>query len=190
MIDHFLLLTCTTILQTFTAGIPLCWTCLQSVNFSSLHTSLCVGQVPALEHNNQVKRESLDLLKYIDGNFDGPAMLPDVRQIHSILIVGAMFVNGEHYLSVVLKFVFLKRQDSAKKQFAEELLAYSDEFNSTAFFSCLRAKGHVSDEAGKTIRTILPVKCLFKIFYIERRRLCSYLFIMRYICFIISCRSG
>ena len=73
-----------------------------------------------------------------------------------------MSVNGELYLSVVLKFVFLNRQDSAKKQFAEELLAYSDEFNSTAFYSCLRSKGDVSDKAGKTIRTVLPVKCLLR----------------------------
>ncbi|XP_048552103.1 protein IN2-1 homolog B-like [Triticum urartu] len=72
------------------------------------------NKVPALEHNKQVIGESLDLLKYIDNNFDGPALLP---------------------------------HDSAKKQFAEELLAYSDSFNASAFFSCLRSKGDVTDEA-------------------------------------------
>ncbi|XP_044428607.1 protein IN2-1 homolog B-like [Triticum aestivum] len=76
------------------------------------------NKVPALEHNKQVIGESLDLLKYIDNNFDGPALLP---------------------------------HDSAKKQFAEELLAYSDSFNASAFFSCLRSKGDVTDEAGKQI---------------------------------------
>ncbi|KAK1651051.1 hypothetical protein QYE76_068856 [Lolium multiflorum] len=75
------------------------------------------NKVPALEHNNQVKGESLDLAKYIDSNFAGPSLLPD---------------------------------DSAKKQFAEELLAFSDAFNS-AFFSCLRSKGHVSDEAAAAV---------------------------------------
>jgi hypothetical protein len=37
--------------------------------------------VPSLEHNNQVKGESLDLVKYIDSNFEGPSLLPDVRHI-------------------------------------------------------------------------------------------------------------
>uniref|UniRef100_A0ACD5YM88 Uncharacterized protein n=1 Tax=Avena sativa TaxID=4498 RepID=A0ACD5YM88_AVESA len=78
------------------------------------------NKVPALEHNNQVKGESLDLVKYIDSNFEGPTLLPD---------------------------------DSAKQQFAEELLAFSDGFNS-AFFSCLRSKGDVSDEAAAAVDKI------------------------------------
>ncbi|KAG8096464.1 hypothetical protein GUJ93_ZPchr0013g37947 [Zizania palustris] len=35
------------------------------------------NKVPSLEHNNQVKGESLDLVRYIDRNFEGPALLPD-----------------------------------------------------------------------------------------------------------------
>ncbi|WCJ19431.1 Glutathione S-transferase family protein [Euphorbia peplus] len=35
------------------------------------------NKVPALEHNNEVKGESLDLIKYIDCNFDGPSLFPD-----------------------------------------------------------------------------------------------------------------
>lgn len=35
-------------------------------------------QVPSLEHNNEVKVESLDLIKYIDSNFEGPSLMPDV----------------------------------------------------------------------------------------------------------------
>ncbi|KAJ0465681.1 putative glutathione transferase [Helianthus annuus] len=34
--------------------------------------------VLALEHNNEVKGESLDLIKYIDTNFEGPSFYPDV----------------------------------------------------------------------------------------------------------------
>jgi glutathione S-transferase len=34
--------------------------------------------VPSLEHDNEVRGESLDLIKYIDSNFDGPALLPEV----------------------------------------------------------------------------------------------------------------
>ncbi|MQM02531.1 hypothetical protein Taro_035293 [Colocasia esculenta] len=35
------------------------------------------SQVPSLEHNNEVKGESLDLLKYIDTHFEGPVLLPN-----------------------------------------------------------------------------------------------------------------
>ncbi|XP_020268375.1 protein IN2-1 homolog B-like isoform X1 [Asparagus officinalis] len=34
------------------------------------------NKVPALEHNNEVKGESLDLIQYIDENFEGPKLLP------------------------------------------------------------------------------------------------------------------
>ncbi|KAL5216983.1 hypothetical protein ABZP36_017667 [Zizania latifolia] len=71
------------------------------------------NKVPSLEHNNQVKGESLDLVKYIDSNFEGTALLPD---------------------------------DSEKKQFAEELLAYTDAFNK-ALYSSIVSKEEVSDEA-------------------------------------------
>ncbi|XP_010427244.1 PREDICTED: glutathione S-transferase L2, chloroplastic [Camelina sativa] len=35
------------------------------------------NKVPALEHNNKVMGESLDLIKYIDTNFEGPSLTPD-----------------------------------------------------------------------------------------------------------------
>ncbi|KAJ4719767.1 Glutathione S-transferase [Melia azedarach] len=35
------------------------------------------NKVPALEHNNEVRGESLDLIKYIDSNFEGPSLSPD-----------------------------------------------------------------------------------------------------------------
>jgi glutathione S-transferase len=35
------------------------------------------NKVPSLEHNNEVKGESLDLIKYINTHFEGPALLPD-----------------------------------------------------------------------------------------------------------------
>jgi glutaredoxin 2 len=41
-------------------------------------------QVPSLEHN-QVKGESLDLIKYIDSNFEGP-LLPQVKKRLRVLI--------------------------------------------------------------------------------------------------------
>ncbi|KAL7170012.1 hypothetical protein ACSBR2_034962 [Camellia fascicularis] len=35
------------------------------------------NKVPSLEHNNKVIGESLDLLKYIENHFEGPALLPN-----------------------------------------------------------------------------------------------------------------
>ncbi|XP_057252401.1 protein IN2-1 homolog B isoform X2 [Beta vulgaris subsp. vulgaris] len=35
------------------------------------------NKVPALEHNNNIIVESLDLIKYIDANFEGPSLFPD-----------------------------------------------------------------------------------------------------------------
>ncbi|KAL2345014.1 hypothetical protein Fmac_006299 [Flemingia macrophylla] len=34
------------------------------------------NKVPALEHNGKVVGESLDLIKYVDENFDGPSVIP------------------------------------------------------------------------------------------------------------------
>ncbi|XP_058007633.1 protein IN2-1 homolog B isoform X2 [Hevea brasiliensis] len=40
-------------------------------------TSVHACKVPSMEHDNEVKGESLDLVKYIDSNFDGPSLFPD-----------------------------------------------------------------------------------------------------------------
>ncbi|CAN1304515.1 Glutathione S-transferase L3 [Linum perenne] len=58
------------------------------------------NKVPALEHDGKIIGESLDLVKYLDSNFEGPSLLPD---------------------------------DPAKKQFAEEMFAYTDTFNGKVF---------------------------------------------------------
>lgn len=58
------------------------------------------NKVPALEHNNKIIGESLDLIKYVDSNFEGPSLYPD---------------------------------DESKRQFGDELIAYTDKFNSTAY---------------------------------------------------------
>ncbi|KAL9227106.1 hypothetical protein vseg_002840 [Gypsophila vaccaria] len=36
-----------------------------------------LNKVPSLEHNNEVRGESLDLMKFIESNFEGPSLLPD-----------------------------------------------------------------------------------------------------------------
>ncbi|KAI8523933.1 hypothetical protein RHMOL_Rhmol13G0109900 [Rhododendron molle] len=60
------------------------------------------NKVPSLEHDNEVRGESLDLIKYIDSSFEGPALYPN---------------------------------DPAKREFAEELLSYTDTFNRALLFS-------------------------------------------------------
>ena len=77
-------------------------------------------QVPSLEHNNVVKGESLDLVKFIDSNFEGPSLFPSVR-------------FGDLYLTLSpsheRELILLRMQDPDKRQFAEELLSYTDSFN-------------------------------------------------------------
>ena len=73
-----------------------------------------VNKVPALEHNGKIIGESIDLVKYLDENFEGPSLKPD---------------------------------DPAKKQFAEELLGYTDTFNMIVFKSF---KGDNTKEAAPT----------------------------------------
>ncbi|XP_058774709.1 glutathione S-transferase L3-like [Vicia villosa] len=69
------------------------------------------NKVPSLEHNNEVRGESLDLIKYIDTRFEGPSLFPN---------------------------------DSPDKEFAEEILSYTDTFYKTVVSSF---KGDVT-EAG------------------------------------------
>lgn len=47
-----------------------------------------VQQVPSLEYKNEVKGESLDLIKYIDETFEGPALLPDVSDFLMLSLGG------------------------------------------------------------------------------------------------------
>ncbi|KQK22239.1 protein IN2-1 homolog A [Brachypodium distachyon] len=70
------------------------------------------GTVPSLEHDGKVTGESLDLIKYIDSNFEGPALLP---------------------------------QDPAKRQFADELIAYAGAFTK-ALYSPLTSQVDMSDD--------------------------------------------
>lgn len=71
------------------------------------------NKVPALEHDNKIIGESLDLVRYLDAHFEGPALLPD---------------------------------DPAKREFAEELLTYTDTFNKTVFSSF--KGGDIAKEVG------------------------------------------
>ncbi|KAL0002951.1 hypothetical protein SO802_016732 [Lithocarpus litseifolius] len=78
-------------------------------------------KVPTLEHNNEFKGESLDLIKYIDSHFEGPSLFP---------------------------------HDPEKKEFAEELLSYTDTFNK-AVFSSFERDGNEAGAAFDYIETAL-----------------------------------
>ena len=100
--------------------------------------------MPSLEHNNQVKGESLDLVKYIDSNFEGPSLLPDVRHVLDCDPCNASSTSAGSLMSE------FSSQDPAKKQFAEELLAFTDAFN-RALYSSIVSKEDVSEETGNRI---------------------------------------
>ncbi|KAE8651023.1 glutathione S-transferase L3-like [Cucumis sativus] len=60
------------------------------------------NKVPALEHNGKVIGESLDLIKYIDSNFEGPSLFPDdaaKRQFGEKLIAYTDTFTGAVYPS-------------------------------------------------------------------------------------------
>lgn len=80
------------------------------------------NKVPSLEHNNEVKGESLDLIRYIDSHFEGPSLFPD---------------------------------DPAKREFAEELLSYTDSFNKSVFTSFKEDRTEAAGAAFDYIETAL-----------------------------------
>ncbi|KAJ0101064.1 hypothetical protein Patl1_06207 [Pistacia atlantica] len=58
---------------------PLCAACLDCPELPAWYKEKVypANKVPSLEHNNEVRGESLDLMKYIDKHFEGPSLLPD-----------------------------------------------------------------------------------------------------------------
>ncbi|KAK3144627.1 hypothetical protein QOZ80_4AG0315600 [Eleusine coracana subsp. coracana] len=62
-----------------------------------------LGKVPVLEHNGNIIAESLDLLKYLDANFEGPKLLPEDPEkqayadeliVSSDSVIAALFKAG------------------------------------------------------------------------------------------------
>ncbi|KAI5068529.1 hypothetical protein GOP47_0016874 [Adiantum capillus-veneris] len=70
------------------------------------------GKVPALEHNNTVRFESLDLLIYLDENFTGPKLFPlgsSKREVTSELLKYIEVMNNN-------LFIALKNRSLSKSQ--------------------------------------------------------------------------
>ena len=86
----------------------------------------------------------MDLVKYIDSNFEGPSLLPDVRHT---LDCDPCNACSSFAGSLMSEF---SSQDPAKKQFAEELLAFTDAFN-RALYSSIVSKEDVSEETGNRL---------------------------------------
>ncbi|KAK6786239.1 hypothetical protein RDI58_014764 [Solanum bulbocastanum] len=78
------------------------------------------NKVPSLEHYNKVIRESLDLVKYVDSNFEGSSLLLNVRCKSSLL---------SYLFRKILRCRLIKRkylQIDAGRKFFDELIANSD----------------------------------------------------------------
>jgi glutathione S-transferase len=52
--------------------------------------------VPSLEHNGKVLAESIDLIKYVDANFEGPSLVPNVRKKKIIPKPVFLMFGGDH----------------------------------------------------------------------------------------------
>ena len=50
--------------------------------------------MPSLEHNGKVLGESLDLIKYIDANFDGTPLFPNVSNNCALILFFAIITSS------------------------------------------------------------------------------------------------
>ncbi|GMI71357.1 hypothetical protein HRI_000805000 [Hibiscus trionum] len=54
------------------------------------------NKVPSLEHNGKVMGESIDLIKYVDTNFEGPSLLPNVTSLQLFTaLTQCRFLNSD-----------------------------------------------------------------------------------------------
>ena len=62
----------------------------------------CFRQVPALEHNGRIKVESLEILQYMENNFNGPKLFP---QVCILLIETISFLIDLNFLWAKVKSI-------------------------------------------------------------------------------------
>nr|CAD1841974.1 unnamed protein product [Ananas comosus var. bracteatus] len=87
------------------------------------------NKVPALEHKNEVRGESLDLVKYIDANFEGPALLPDEpakRQLAEELLTYSDAFNHVMYSALPQKGDVDASVDAAFDKLEDALSQFAD----------------------------------------------------------------
>uniref|UniRef100_A0A0E0GKV7 GST N-terminal domain-containing protein n=1 Tax=Oryza nivara TaxID=4536 RepID=A0A0E0GKV7_ORYNI len=84
------------------------------------------GTVPSLEHNGKIMGESLDLIKYIDSHFEGPALLPEIEAALSKFGDGPFFLGqfsldvSKIYYSHIRKYEITNGRPNLEK-FIEEI---------------------------------------------------------------------
>uniref|UniRef100_A0A0D9VSN8 GST N-terminal domain-containing protein n=1 Tax=Leersia perrieri TaxID=77586 RepID=A0A0D9VSN8_9ORYZ len=86
-------------------------------------------KVPALEHNGKIMGESLDLIKYIDSNFEGPALLPEdpeKRQFADELIEYANAFTKTLYSPLISKVDLSDETVAALDKIEAALSKFSD----------------------------------------------------------------
>ncbi|CAN1304523.1 Glutathione S-transferase L3 [Linum perenne] len=73
------------------------------------------NKVPALEHNGKIIGESLDLIKYLDSNFEGPSLIPEDRSKRKFAdellsscdtFVGSVYSSFKEYVAEEVDPVF------------------------------------------------------------------------------------
>ncbi|XP_074267805.1 glutathione S-transferase L2, chloroplastic-like isoform X2 [Silene latifolia] len=60
-------------------------------------------KVPCLEHNNKIKGESLDLVKYLDSHFQGPSLYPD--DAVKLEFAQLQFANADAFGAAVITYL-------------------------------------------------------------------------------------
>jgi hypothetical protein len=78
------------------------------------------NKVPSLEHNNKITGESLVLLKYLEDNFEGPKLLPNVRCEYVTIFTPlspslSLFMFTDFLMINLLKYYRILRNSSLLK---------------------------------------------------------------------------
>ncbi|KAL7214859.1 hypothetical protein ACSBR1_027105 [Camellia fascicularis] len=66
------------------------------------------NKVPSLEHNNEIRGESPDLLKYIDSYFEGPALYPDLlsyTNTFNLAVITSLKGGSENEISTAFDYL-------------------------------------------------------------------------------------
>ncbi|KAK9699500.1 hypothetical protein RND81_08G177600 [Saponaria officinalis] len=86
------------------------------------------NKVPSLEHNNEVRGESLDLMKFIDSNFEGPSLLPDDPAKQKFADVLLSYTNSfQKYVTASFKVEGVNAETHAAFDYIEDALSKFDD---------------------------------------------------------------
>eukprot|EP01018_Ginkgo_biloba_P020957 Gb_12088 [translate_table: standard] len=113
------------------------------------------NKVPSLEHNGKVTGESLDLLRYLNNNFEGPELNPTdfLRLVTNYKYACAHMGSTVHFTGGLMLCGnrVLNAFDPAKKEAADELLKHSDSFPKVGFAALSKPESEVGQEVGPAL---------------------------------------